>query len=218
MAKVKELKFVCDITGEGITSDWDVYGTDLGIPVYSEAQKKMYFLFGDTFGAGNPDDPSKGKNWRGTIAGYTSDLDFTNGIKWEGFLDDANGDARQLVPAHYTPNEAKIERTKICQGGIEVNGVLYFFYESIRYWGPHASGIWFLNFGGVIKSTDGGKTFSKVYDLTWIEPTDEEGIKVAKSLTCEDMSFIPTRGMEFDAEAHVAPGFGQMYATDGKDG
>lgn len=218
MAKVKELRYVCNITGEGITTDWDVYGTDLGIPVYSEAQKKMYFLFGDTFGAGNPDDPSKGKNWRGTIAGYTSDLDFTNGIKWEGFLDDANGDARQLVPAHYTPNDAKIERTKICQGGIEVNGALYFFYESIRYWGPHASGIWFLNFGGTIKSTDGGKTFSKLYDLTWIEPTDEEGIKVARDLTLEDMSFVPARGVEFDAKAHVAPGFGQMYATDGKDG
>jgi len=214
MFNIKETRYVQTVTGEGITSQWDVYGTDLGIPVYSEAQKRMYFLFGDSFGEGELY-PGKPMNWRGTIAGYTSDLDFTNGIKWEGFLDDGNGVARQLVRAHYSKNEAKIERTKISQGGIEIDGTLYVFYESIRFWGEDR---WYINYGGVIKSTDGGKTFSKVYDLSWIEPTDDEGVKLASSLILEDMELEPVSNVKFDANAHIAPGFGQMYAADGKDG
>ena len=215
--KIKEVRFVSNITGETQTGEWDVYGTDLGVPVYSASQQRMYFLFGDTFGRAEVDKTQKA-NWRGTVAGYTDDFDFTNGINWKGFLDDGNGNARELVAAHYSPNADKVERTKISQGGIEIDGALYVFYESINHWGPYASGLWFLNFNGTLKSTDGGKTFEKVYDLTWVEPTDDEyRLEVAKKLATEDMELQPS-GVEFDVKAHIAPGFGQMYGCDGKDG
>ena len=215
---LKSIRWLSDITGQGVTSQWDVTGTDLGIPVYSPKQKRMYFLFGDTFGQKKTEDGSLvDTNWRGTVAGYTDRFDFSQTILWDGFLSESRGFARELIPAHYTEDKARLERTKISQGGIEIDGNLYIFYESINHWGPEASGYWYLNYGGTLKSTDGGQTFTKVYDLSWVEPTDEEGLATAKSLVEEDMTLQPS-GTDFDVKAHIAPGFGQMYAADGKDG
>ncbi|MBR0327586.1 MAG: DUF4185 domain-containing protein [Clostridia bacterium] len=192
MKKIKEIRFVANITGENETGKWDVYGTDLGVPVYSPTLERMYFLFGDTFGRGEVDSSEK-SNWRGTVAGYTDDFDFTAGINWHGFLADEKGDARQLVAAHYSPNADKVERTKISQGGIEIDGALYVFYESINHWGPYASGLWYLNFNGTLKSTDGGKSFEKVYDLTWVEPTEDlYRLEVAGRLATETMDMQPS--------------------------
>ena len=216
--KIKEIRPVSEITGMGHTEQWDVYGTDLGIPVYSPSRERMYFLFGDTEGLSELD-PTKTRNWRGTVAGYTDHPDFSEGIRWDGFLADENGRARHLIASHYTKKGESTENTKISQGGLEIDGTLYVFYESIRSWGPRASGYWYLNYGGVIKSTDGGQTFEKVYDLTWLEPTAENAKFLENAVRCatEDMELHPS-GVEFDAMAHIAPGFGQMYACDGKDG
>ncbi len=214
--KIKSIRYAATLTGEEHTGRWDVYGTDLGIPVYSPTQKRMYFLFGDTFGIGEVD-KTKPRNWRGTVAGYTEKLDFTEGVRWDGFLDDGTGKARQLVPAHYTSDAEKEERTKISQGGLEIDGKLYVFYESINNWGVPGSGRWFLNYGGTLRSSDGGKTFEKVYDLTWLEPTEGEMLETAAQIAAETMDNRPSE-IVFDAAAHIAPGFGQDYAVDGRDG
>ena len=112
---VENIRFVGDITGIGLTDRWDVCGTDLGIPVYSPSQQRMYFLFGDTFGL--PKELCQGdnriaavdsevaRNWRGTVAGYTSYFDLTSGINWEGFIADEEGNARALIEAHYCKND-----------------------------------------------------------------------------------------------------------------
>ena len=213
--KIKEIRYISTVTGPGVTDKWDVVGTDLGIPIYDPSNKKMYFLFGDTEGESEID-KTKTRNWRGTIAGYTTSLDFSDGIKWDGFISDENGNARELVIAHHSSTPIK-ENTKISQGGIVIDENLYIFYESIRGWGPRASGYWYLNFGGVIKSSDGGQSFEKVYDLTWIEPTKDAELENAVKVIKEDMMLNPIN-FDFDAEAHIAPGFGQMYACDGKDG
>lgn len=213
--EIKSVKYISTVTGDGITDKWDVYGTDLGIPVYDSTNKRMYFLFGDTEGESEID-KTKTRNWRGTVGGYTSTLDFTDGIKWDGFLADENGNARELVTAHHSNTPVK-ENTKISQGGIEIGGNLYVFYESIRGWGPRASGYWYLNYGGVIKSSDGGKSFDKLYDLSWIEPTSGAELENAVKVIKEDMALNPI-DIEFDAAEHIAPGFGQMYGCDGKDG
>ena len=131
--RVSDIRFVGDMTGVGITTPWDVLGTDLGIPVYSPSRRRMYFLFGDTFGVpegavlkdnkicavGAPE--GRTTNWRGTIAGYTDNFDLTNGIHWNGFLDDGDGKARALIRAHHMKNAQEKEVTKICQGGIEID-------------------------------------------------------------------------------------------------
>ena len=227
--RVSDIRFVGDMTGVGITTPWDVLGTDLGIPVYSPSRRRMYFLFGDTFGVpegavlkdnkicavGAPE--GRTTNWRGTIAGYTDNFDLTNGIHWNGFLDDGDGKARALIRAHHMKNAQEKEVTKICQGGIEIDGALYCFYESIRSWGPTGSGIWWVNYSGVIKSTDGGATFERVHDLSWVETDTGKYADLIKELVEQDMNLQPSR-YQFDLATHVAPGFGQMFALNGKDG
>ena len=214
--KVKAIRNVARITGLGQTDRWDVYGTDLGIPVYSEKQKRMYFLFGDTEGKSEYD-PMTPRNWRGTVAGYTDCLDFTEGIKWSGFLCDEGGAAKPLIHSHFKTNADRFEVSKISQGGIEIDGNLYVFYESVCYWCGRKTGRWCLNYGGTLKSVDGGKSFEKVYDLTWIEPVEGEPLETAVQIATENMELQPS-GVAFDGATHVAPGFGQMYACDGKDG
>lgn len=224
---IKSVRMIDDITGYGHTHQWDVWGTDLGIPVYSPTYQRMYFLFGDTF---SPPEGVKPKitsnkdkykmcNRRGTVAGYTTDFDLSNGLRWEGFLSDKKGNARALIDAHYTGNTG-CESTKISQGGIEIDGALYVFYESIRNWDSASTGFnrsWRINYSGVIKSLDGGETFERVYDLTWVETDQGENVEVIKRLAEEDMELRPS-GFDLDLSTHVAPGFGQMYPVDGKDG
>ena len=52
----------------------------------------------------------------------------------------------------------------------EVNGSLYMFYFSIRAWKPFA----IMNYGGCLKSVDNGKTWKRVYNLTWVDETTNE--------------------------------------------
>lgn len=228
MRAVTGIRFVGDITGTGITDQWDVSGSDLGIPVWSPSQQRMYFLFGDTFGVPKkydeglrqfvPDTGTESRNWRGTVAGYTSNLDTSAGIQWEGFLGDEEGNARALIPALYAKNEMHTEVTKISQGGVEVDGALYVFYESIRHWGPKNCGRWYVNYGGAIKSTDGGKSFQRVRELTWTECGDKaEFTNLIRRLAQQDERLQPGEG-DFDIASHEAPSFGQIYALDGKDG
>ena len=228
-AKVQDIRFIKDMTGVGLTTDWDVLGTDLGIPVYSPSQQRMYFLYGDTFGVPEgveykdnlvcavADPDHKAVNWRGTIAGYTENFDLTNGIRWDGFLADENGMARELIKAHHSGKQDDREVTKICQGGIEIDGALYFFYESIRRWGPPGSSMWYINYCGAIKSTDGGKTFRRVHDLTWVETDEGEFAPMIKEFAEQDMNLQPS-GYDLDLSTHVGPCFGQLYPLDGKDG
>ena len=117
--KLKKVRCITDITGSELTGQWDVVGTDLGVPVYSPAYQRMYFLFGDTYGS-IPEDPLAETNWRDTVAGYTEHLDFSKGVLWDGFVADEHGRARELIRAHYAYT-GNVEVSKISQGGIEVN-------------------------------------------------------------------------------------------------
>lgn len=204
-----------DVTGKEITGKWGVELTDLAAPVYSPSTKRMYYIFGDTFEL-DPVDRCKEINWRGIVVGYSSSLDVSNGIQWDGFLDDESGKARSLIDCKYLGNnDMHYEISKTSQSGIEIDGAFYVFYESIRYW--DIPEYWYVNFGSVLKSVDGGKTFERVNDLSWIEPTDPENGAIAKTLAEEGMDFSPS-GHTVDLQEHLAPGFGQLFGADGKDG
>lgn len=207
-----KIRFVDFITGEKYTGQWRVKGTDLGIPFYSRKEDKLYFVFGDTFDSSMPSDNSY---WRGTIAGYTHDFDFSEGIRWDGFLEDENGAAKELIWTHHSKNEEYFDRTKICQGGIEIDGAIYLFYECIRHWGE--AGYWDVNYAGVIKSTDCGKTFSRVNQLSWVESDEGEFVDKIQTLSEEDIHLQPS-GEKVDLSKRVAPFFAQIYPAYGKDG
>lgn len=211
--KVKSVRFVNFTSGEKApvnTLRWDVNGTDLGIPVYSAKENALWLFYGDTFATPLPSDV----NWRGTVIGKTHNFDFSHGVMYSGFVPDDDGNALGLIVHHKSDNEDYYERTKICQGAVEVDGVMYAFYESIRHWGE--PGYWDVNYSGAIKSRDGGKTWQRVYALTWTADNDKYR-DVVKRLAEEDVDMQPS-GVTVDVDKHFCPAFGQMYPIYGKDG
>ena len=212
--KVEYVMFKEVVTGHKAnhsTLEWDVDGTDLGIPMYSEKEKSLWLFFGDTFSTPFPSD----ENWRGTVIGKTTHFDLNDGFKFNTFVLDEKGRAKDLIFAHHSTQEELYERTKICQGAVEVCGTVYAFYESIRFWGE--PGWWDVNYTGAIKSTDGGATWERVYDLTWVESSTSEHAKKIKELAEQDMTLKPS-GYNLNIQEHESSAFGQIYPLDGKDG
>lgn len=212
---VKEVKFKEFVSGENSPSNtlkWKVNGTDLGIPCYSKKEDALWLFFGDTF---DTPFPAEKAYWRGTVIGKVKDYNFSNHMIFDSFVEDEKGYAKNLIIHHKSTQEEFYERTKICQGAIEVNGVMYAFYESIRYWGE--AGFWDVNYSGVIKSTDGGKTWERVYDLTWADLSQPQYTDRIKELAEQDTNLVAS-GYNLDLSTHNAPAFGQMYPVDGKDG
>ncbi|MBR1581905.1 MAG: DUF4185 domain-containing protein [Bacilli bacterium] len=205
-SSIEYVKFNSFVSGKNSptpTLKWDVYGTDLGIPCYSEKEKKLLLFFGDTFSTPLPSD----ENWRGTVIGKVSNFNFENGIHFESFVSDEKGNAINLIKHHKCKNSENFEVTKICQGCVEVNGVLYAFYESIRSWGE--PGYWNVNYTGTIKSYDFGNTWERCYDLTWVGKIDtyEENIK---HLVSEDINMNETT-TSIDINKHHSEAFSQIY-------
>lgn len=210
---IDKVSFYGILTGEGGFSDtrkFDVNGTDLGIPVYSKKENNLWLFFGDTFSTPLPSD----ENWRGTVIGKITDFDFKNGVKFDSFVLDETGKALGLIKHHKCKNEEEFEVTKIAQGAVEINGVMYAFYESIRKWGER--GFWDVNYSGVLKSKDGGKTWERVYQLSWVCDIDKY-YDVVKKLVEEKEDFTPS-GVSINIKEHFCPAFGQIYPFEGKDG
>ena len=210
---IKDVVFQGVLTGEhGFTDTciFDVNGTDLGIPVYSKKENSLWLFFGDTFSTPLPSD----ENWRGTVIGKIQKLYFENGIKVDNFVSDQNGKAMGLIKHHKCKNEEEFEVTKIAQGAIEINGVMYAFYESIRRWGE--PGYWDVNYSGAIKSKDGGKSWERVYDLSWVCDITKY-LGVVKQLVQEKEDFSPS-DIDIDVKKHYCPHFGQIYSFLGNDG
>ena len=204
-------------------TDNDVGGTDLGVPFYNSKNDTMYFLFGDTYGA-------SGGNWRSSVMGITKDFDASDGIHFDSWWRPKNcayKSAQAVIEGKHLPTDDCVangyERTKIPQGGIEVNGTVYIFYESIRNFG--AAGTWRVNYQGAIKSTDNCETFERVYDLTWFNSVTNKfdyAIRSAEQ-SWEDATTpvnlsAPVEGKIERAEEREAPYFSQCYPVDGKDG
>lgn len=197
------------------TMEWGVDGTDLGIPVYSSKENNLWIFFGDTFDRPFPKDNGDGKAyWRGTVIGKMEKFN-PEDFKFDTFVLDENGLASDQIIAHHKKDSDYYEVTKICQGAVEVNGVMYAFYESIRHWGQ--PGYWDVNYGGAIKSSDGGKTWERVFDLTWVESATSEFAGVIKEIAEQGTDLKPS-GITINLEERVGPAFGQLYPIDGKDG
>lgn len=210
---IKEVSFCGVLTGEhGFTDTriFDVNGTDLGIPVYSKKENALWLFFGDTFSTPLPSD----ENWRGTVIGKITNFDFSDGIKIDNFVLDEKGRALGLIRHHKCKNEEEFEVTKIAQGAVEVNGTMYAFYESIRKWGE--PGYWDVNYSGVCKSSDGGLSWTRVYELSWVNDI-EKHFETVKQLVEEKEDFSPS-GVNIDIKSHYCPAFSQIYPFEGKDG
>ena len=213
---------------------FQVAGTDLGISVniYGEEPKTL-LLFGDTFATDLPNESDSNKNWRSGVIGLSTDYDLSDNLSidsfWgeEGFKDNACAKS----PLYSIHNTNKGETTKIYTGGIEIDGSIYLFYVSRRSVSkenrPDSN-----NYSGVIKSTDGGITWQRVWNLTWVDHvegtchpvygTNKDGVGAGTSaeklklLINEDIDGTITDNIKI--EEHQGYHFTQIYPVDGNDG
>lgn len=156
------------ITGSGSPNrtdqKFDISGTDLGI-AYSDNAGRSYYVFGDSM-----DCSSDGDGWRSNLLLRTSDHDYGDGLRLEEALTSsgwsANGRAKEFIPSQKVEDQdTNGERTTIPTAGIVVDGVHYIDYMSVRSWHDPKTG-WSTNFGGTVKSTDGGVTWHAVPEAT----------------------------------------------------
>ncbi|MBR2614440.1 MAG: DUF4185 domain-containing protein [Clostridia bacterium] len=194
--------FICDNdkAGNDTLKRFFVGGTDLGLSINVKSQGDPYtlLLFGDTFPAQN----CRGE-WRCGVVAKSQDYNLENNIIlnsfWtkDGFKTETNREEGEMADAiifSLGDTENQGETTKIYTGGCEVNGVIYAFYVSRHEQTEKPSRPNYNNYGGCIKSLDGGTTWERVWDLTWanhgLSPAHYEWLN--SDPTTRDPGFLST--------------------------
>jgi len=153
--EVYNVQKVMQLTGAASpnrTDRFDVWGTDLGI--IAESDKKIYIVFGDTFGAGRPKRGPGGSNWRSNVMAFTTDKDPSDGIILDGWILDERGYAKELIAGRKDPNEARGEVTKIPTALVVIGNRIYMAFMSVQHWGD--PGQWDVNYSTWAYSEDDG--------------------------------------------------------------
>jgi len=183
---VKKLTRVAQLTGQtsiNRTDRFGVAGTDLGIMV--EMQGKVYMAFGDTF-ATRPKNRhgGGGEGWRSNVMAVSADASPADGITFDSMILGRDGKARELIAS----KKDKSEITVIPTGGCGVGEKLYLSFMSVRKWG--ARGVWETNYGGLARSDDQGRTWSKLEGVRW--PSDSGFTQAALAKNDGEIFFIST--------------------------
>ena len=164
LSGVANVAKVSQITGPDSPNSTDrfgVAGTDLGSMFESDG--KVWFVFGDTFGQRDPGmTGGGGGEWRSNAMAYSTDTDPADGIRLDGFVVGDDGRAKELLPSEKIDNS---EMTVIPTYGFAANGAMYLAFMSVRHWGD--PGEWETNFSGLGKSTDQGRTWTKLDAPRW---------------------------------------------------
>ncbi|MBQ9481773.1 MAG: DUF4185 domain-containing protein [Clostridia bacterium] len=209
--KVTNVGYISGRLMPGYDEDWGVRGTDLGHPFYDPEIDRLLLAHGDTF---NNEDPGTPILWRSNVISYKkniSDWDPAEGFTVDGYIPCyESGFAKSVIEGKH--EGAGKEVTKIPRGGVVINGVYYLWYMSVGVWEPR----WINNYSGVVKSTDRGRTWERVFDLTWFG-TNSERAATAKALAQENVNGT-NMGYAFNLAERAAPNFMQMFPVDGKDG
>ncbi len=174
---VSGLTEIAQLTGPGAMNDTEsvsVAGTDLGSMV--NVGDKTFFFFGDTFGEREPGSiGGQGGFWRSNVAAWTTDDDPSDGIEFEGWLEDEVGLAAPLIEGDHDANGAGGEVTKIPTYGFAVGDAIYVSYMSVRFWG--SPGAWDSNYSALVVSRDHGSTWRPVEGVEW--PGDSNFVQFA---------------------------------------
>ena len=214
-------------TKNNTLDNFNVGGTDLGWPVYDSKTDEMYMFFGDTFNK----HITIGGDWRSNVMGVSKDFNLSDGLDIIGFYTE---EGKKYIGEKHKPAIAVIEglhnkeeTSKLPTGAIEVNGNLYVFYVSKYTWNFKEDS---ANYNGVIKSTDGGNTWERVYDLSWANHGEGNGSDYGRLegnvgneaedieyLINQDVNGVPNVG-NVKVKDHNAYFFTYSYPVDGKDG
>lgn len=180
---VSGLTEIAQLTGPDAMNDTaavSVAGTDLGS--MTNVGDRTYFFFGDTFGERDPESiGGQGGFWRSNVAAWTTDDDPSDGIEFEGWVEDDIGLAGALIEGDHDANGAEGEVTKIPTYGFAIGETIYVSYMSVRFWGE--PGAWDANRAALIVSRDDGETWSPVEGVEW--PGDSNFVQVATAEVTE---------------------------------
>ncbi len=180
---VSNLTEIAQLTGPGAMNDTaavSVAGTDLGSMV--NVGDKTFFLFGDTFGERDPESiGGQGGFWRSNVAAWTTDDDPSDGIGFEGWVEDDIGLAAPLIEGDHDANGAGGEVTKIPTYGFALGDTIYASYMSVRLWGE--PGAWDSNYSALVVSRDDGRTWDPVDGVEW--PGDSNFVQFATAEVSE---------------------------------
>ena len=226
---IRNVEVLGSLTGKNSKNDtlarFKVGGTDLGMPLYNSVTDEMFLAFGDTFsdpfGPDRPDLIFK-RRWRSnTLAKIKLSECYADGIEIVDFLkNERTNVAKSIIQGHHTRDDQNLEVTKIPTGMIEIDGNLYMFYFSIRTWKPIA----IMNYGGCLKSVDNGKTWNRVYDLTWTDETNceydaqtEKLINEPATNVVHKMEFVKS-SKKIDVIKHRGHFYTLIFPKDGLDG
>lgn len=165
LAGVQNIHMVAPLTGEysmnQTKTNYGVGGTDLGVMI--TMGDTTYIAFGDTFLHEN-----QTELWRNNVMAYTTDDDYTDGLLFDGMIM-SNSKQQKLAKELFAGSKASgSEIAKIPTGGIAIGDTMYLSYMSVREWGP-GDGVWSCNHGGVVRSTNNGKHWQYLRELTWGE-------------------------------------------------
>jgi len=170
--KVVSARLVTLLTGEySINKTITNYGMGgLGGGYMVDCDDFVLFIFGDI-----EDEGGIGGPWRANALAFSSDMDYTDGIVFDGFyLNDSgehDGIGSEILHSEHHPG---VEYSKIPTGGFRIGDTLYIGYMSVRTWddegvydGPGST--WRCNYGAFAKSTDMGRSWETPSDLRWPE-------------------------------------------------
>ena len=183
LAGVKNVRFVSMLTGEyscnRTHSKYGAAGTDLGFT--ANIGDKTYFFFGDT----HVDSYIESYQKHNTIA-WTTDNDYTDGITLDGWYTGEDGVFADFIPCGVSGLES--EAATIPGGAFALDDTLYVSFMSVHHWTQ--SHWWPSNYGSFTKSTDGGKTWNRVPQLTW--PGDSNFVQNAPQVVGDTVYVMGT--------------------------
>lgn len=217
-----QVTYCKQVVGEGAKTDtitgYLVGGTDEGFPCYDSTRDRYYMFFGDTFRYGE----TQRGNWRSNVMAWSDDKTLSDGLDIRGFhKDEKKGDI--AAPIIDGLHQNRYEETKIPTGSICIDGVIYMYYFSKVSWDKDVPPAQSMNYGGCVKSTDGGKTFERIPDLTWTDhcvddpnKPNQQTVENIETLISLDINGRIT--YDIDVTEHEGYRFTQNYPLDGKDG
>jgi hypothetical protein len=150
---VVNVQIVARLTGPGSNNNTQavaIGGTDLGHMVNHGG--RTYYLFGDTFSG---DTPAQGGFWRSNVMAYSTDFSPSNGITFDGWVQNTTGQAREVI---YSGRTSPI--TEIPTGAVSINDRIYTWYMAVNWWGP--PGQWTANYAGLAYWKEGDEAFTVV--------------------------------------------------------
>ena len=215
---IRRINYVTGPEATYNTMEFGLGSCDLGYPLYIPDKNQMYYFFGDSFSMNN-----QSGMWRSNVAGISTDFDFKDGLTIDDALMNDNGYLMAIYNGHHM--DVGSEVTKIPTGVIYVNNTIYMYYFSMHNWSLSQDTR--MNYGGCIKSSNYGKTWERIYDLTWINlspdmtygtANNENDYENLKILINEDIDNNPRTENLINIEDHLGWDAVMIYPMMGDDG